>query len=796
MTAHTRSVNLRFIQEANLSRSQSFKKPIFLANQWEGTDIAEALEHIRVIDFGQYISGPLAGMLLADQGADVIRVDPPGGPRWKTPANSTWNRGKRSITLDLKRADDLAIARSLIQSADVVIENFRPGTMDRLRLGPEEMTRANPRLVYCSIPGFASDDPRAAMPAYEGVVGAASATFRPPNADSPRPVYTAIPIASVYGAFQSVVAIVVALNARERDGVGQRIEVPLFDSMFQSLGRFGVRVHNAPPAIPTLQELWGGIFQCSDGQYVRFGGSGNQNFRPFVEAAGITSWDDEGLSDFDRPLDVPQFRAEAQQRIRDLFLTRTAQEWEDLIAEAGSEGAVCRTSAEWFDNPHARASQMVVEVDDPTYGKMLQPGINARMSLTPGRVRGPAPTLDQHRGEILAELRPRPASEAPAHHDAMSSALDGVKVLDLCIILAGPTMGRTLAEYGANVIKIDNPSRGSTVARHNDINRGKRSILLDLKSEEGRDVFWQLLEDADVVAQNYRAGSLERLGLGYEEVRKRKPDIIYASLNAYGHIGPWAERPGHEGFAQATAGMTRRFGGDGMPESQPNPVNDYGTGFMGAYGVALALLHRQRTGEGQHIDSALAYTAMTLQSPFMQLYEGKQWNETSGQDALGTGPLHRAYQASDGWFFIGAPALALSRLSGLEGLSGIDSLRGDALASSLEERFKGNSVAFWVERLAAAGIGAQRVVTNVRELMTDPWVESHGLSITREHDELGTVTTCGPAPRLSRTPVRPGIPAPKPGSHAREILEEHGLGSRYQTLLDSGVILTDGVAAG
>ena len=755
-----------------------------------------ALEHIRVIDFGQYISGPLAGMLLADQGADVIRVDPPDGPRWKTPANSTWNRGKRSITLDLKQAGDLATARSLIQGADVVVENFRPGTMDRLGLGNEEMTQVNPRLVYCSIPGFASDDPRAAMPAYEGVVGAASATFRPPNADSPRPVYTAIPIASVYGAFQSVVAIVVALNARERDGVGQRIEVPLFDSMFQSIGRFGVRVHNAPPSVPTLQELWGGIFKCSDDQYVRFGGSGNQNFRHFVEAAGITLWDDEGLTDFDRPLDSPQFRAEAQERIRELFLTRTAQEWEDLIAEAGSEGAVCRTSAEWFDHPHARASQMVEEVDDPTYGKMLQPGINVRMSSTPGRVRGPAPAPNQHREEILEELKARPAFEAPAQQDDIRAALDGVKVLDLCIILAGPTMGRTLAEYGANVIKIDNPSRGSTVARHNDINRGKRSILLDLKSEEGRDVFWKLLEDADVVAQNYRAGRLESLGLGYEEVRKRKPDIIYASLNAYGHLGPWAKRPGHEGFAQATSGMTRRFGGDGMPESQPNPVNDYGTGFMGAYGVALALLHRQRTGEGQHIDSALAYTTMTLQSPFMQHYEGKQWNETGGQDALGTGPLHRAYQASDGWFFIGAEESALSRLSGLEGLSGIDSLQGDALASSLEERFLGNSVAFWVERLAAAGAGAQRVITNVRELMTDPWVESHGLSITREHDELGMVTTCGPAPRLSRTPVRPGIPAPKPGSHAREILEQHGLGSRYQTLLDSGVILTDGVEAG
>ena len=245
----------------------------------------------------------------------------------------------------------------------------------------------------------------------------------------------------------------------------------------------------------------------------------------------------------------------------------------------------------------------------------------------------------------------------------LRSALDGVRVLDLCIILAGPTCGRTLAEFGADVIKIDNPSRGGYVQSHNDVNRGKRSILLDLKSAEGRDIFWQLVDTADVVAQNYRAGKLEKLGLGYEQVRQRKPDIIYASLNAYGHLGPWASRPGHEQFAQATTGMQRRFGGDGRPMLQPNPVNDYGTGFMGAYAVALALLHRQRTGEGQHVDSALAYTAMTLQSPFMQLYAGKRWDEPRGQETLGSGPLHRAYQARDGWFFLGARAGDVPRLA-------------------------------------------------------------------------------------------------------------------------------------
>jgi crotonobetainyl-CoA:carnitine CoA-transferase CaiB-like acyl-CoA transferase len=468
-----------------------------------------------------------------------------------------------------------------------------------------------------------------------------------------------------------------------------------------------------------------------------------------------------------------------------------------LIAEAGSEGAVCRTSAEWFDHPHARAAEMVVEVNDPTHGKMLQPGVNARLSLTPGGVRNPAPLPDQHRSQVLAELKSKATAPAPSSlKKTLRSALEGVKVLDLCIILAGPTMGRTLSEYGADVIKIDNPRRGATIARHNDVNRGKRSLLLDLKSEEGREVFWRLLEDADVVAQNYRVGSLQKLGLGYEDVRQRKPDIIYASLNAYGRLGPWAGRPGHEGFAQAAAGMTRRFGGDGKPEHQPNPVNDYGTGFMGAYGVALALFHRQRTGQGQHVDSALAYTAMTLQSPFMQMYGGKEWNETRGQDALGSGPLQRAYQANDGWFFLGAQQQDLPRLAAVEGLSGIHTLPPAGLAPSLEERFLGSAVAAWVDRLTQAGFGAQRVITNVQELMSDPWVIAHGLSITREHDELGPVTTCGPAPRLSRTPVRPGIPAPKPGSHAEEVLREHGLAADYQRLLDAGVILTDGVAAG
>ena len=124
------------------------------------------------------------------------------------------------------------------------------------------------------------------------------------------------------------------------------------------------------------------------------------------------------------------------------------------------------------------------------------------------------------------------------------------------------------------------------------------------------------------------------------------------------------------------------------------------------------------------------------------------------------------------------------------------SLQDEALEQSLEERFLGDAADAWVGRLMEAGVGAQRVVTDVRELMEDPWVQAHGLSLTREHEELGLITTCGPAPRLSRTPVRPGKPASKPGSDAREILEEVGLGGEFERLVEAGVIVTEGVRAG
>ncbi len=709
-----------------------------------------ALDGIRVIDFGQYIAGPLTGMFLADQGAEVLKVEPPDGPRWRTPANATWNRGKRSIVLDLKDAAGQTRARELVREADVLIENFRPGVMERLGLGPSAMMALNPELVYCTLPGFASDDPRSRLPAWEGIVGAATGCYRSRLGEG-APVFTAVPLPSTFAAFQAATSIVMALIARQRDGVGQSIEVPLFDGMFTAIGVGGLRLHDRPtPPSPGAASPWTRQFLCRDGRWIQFHAV-NQNFDAFLREVGASEWANS---------------PDAPQRMVELFSTRTAQEWEDFVEGVGTECVVCRTSAEWMESQEARESGAVVTVEDPRLGQTLQPGLAARLSRTPGTPGRSA------RGEEPGgwTARPSPAGHAAPAGQRARPALEGTTVLDLSIFLAGPTTGRTLAEFGADVIKIDNPYREEALIFQLDANRGKRSVVLDLKSAEGLDRFRRLVDRADVVVQNFRKGVAERMGIGYDDVRERRPDVIYASMNTYGRSGPWAGRPGHEQLAQAATGLQMRAARNGRPGGQPYAVCDYGTGWLGAFGVALALYRKGRTGEGQHVESALSFTGTILQSPFMLAYDGKPPEESPGGSALGSGPLQRLYEASDGWLFLGARRSDLAALSQALEVGSLRDTPDADLEKGLEERLATRSVDEWVELLASHGIATQSVLTDLQKLMADPWVRDHGLSVTREHDELGPVTTTGPAPRLSRTPVALGRPAPRPGADAGAVL--------------------------
>jgi crotonobetainyl-CoA:carnitine CoA-transferase CaiB-like acyl-CoA transferase len=293
-----------------------------------------------------------------------------------------------------------------------------------------------------------------------------------------------------------------------------------------------------------------------------------------------------------------------------------------------------------------------------------------------------------------------------------------------------------------------------------------------------------LIDSADVIMQNFAQGMAERYGLGYEQVRARKPDIIYFSLSAYGYGGPMGGYRGFEGNAQAATGLMHRFGGDGPPLGQPYLLDDYGTGIRGAFAVALGVYHRQKTGRGQHINIALVETATYHQAPYLLEYPGKVWNtEPRGPEALGWSPLQRLYRARDTWLFVGARSFAnLARVEGLEDASD---------EAALERRFAQEPAALWIARLRSADIGAH-ATAHVEDLMQDEWVRAHGLSLTQHIEGLGQMTMPGVAARLSRTPLRVGDPVHPVGADAPAVLNSIGLADELDRLVDEGTIRLEG----
>ena len=591
-----------------------------------------------------------------------------------------------------------------------------------------------------------------------------------------------------------------ALIARQRSGRGQSIEVPLFDALFELFGVQGISVNGVYP-LQSPSPYGGGRYQCADGRWVQFSTTNPQFWLWFASGAGLDEWATDGLLDVDRLETEPDLRKELRQRLTALFRTRPALEWEKLANQAGSPMSMIRSAAEWIGTEHARSWGSVIQLDDPVLGPTWMAGLHVHLTDSPGEAR-PRRLPDADRADILAELD-APAQlprDAPLQSE-LALPLEGISILDLTQVVAGPCAGRILVEYGADVIKISNPRARDVPAefstsgmaadpgnqQHEHLNRGKQTLRLDLQSDAGLDVFWKLVDQADVVMQNFPLGTAERYGISYEQVHSRKPDAVYFSLSAFGYTGPWGRFRGYEGNAQAVTGLMHRFGGDGPPMSQPFLLDDYGTGVRGAFAVGIGVFHKLRSGRGQHIQTALVETASYHQAAYLLDYAGKVWDEPRGPSALGFGPLQRLYRASDGWFFLGAAHDSLPNLCQVIGVDPSGATDDDALGRSLEDALARQSVSYWLERLSATGAGVQPL-GNVRQLMNDEWVRGHGLSVTQSIEGVGEVTMPGPAPRMSRTPLRVGQPVRPPGADAPEILARIGLSDSLDALVASGAI--------
>ncbi len=781
------------------------------------------LTGIRVVDFGHYIAGPLTGMLLADQGAEVIKVDRPGKPDYDTPANGVFNRGKQRITLDLKSADDLATAVKLIRSADVVIENFRPGVMQRLGLGAEEMTALNPGLVYLSLPGFASTDERAPIRAYEGIISAAIGQYtdlQSRRADLP-PVYTPMPLGSTYGAIHGAIAVTLALYAREESGRGDVIEVSLVGAAMSAMAVIMLDVADKParygtPANAVRQKQrssagspFSGTFRAGDGQWLYIIAAGHsRNSRSLVKALEV--YDDliaEGMVDV--PVyenlhltnNIPdsshlsgEWNLKAREKIENVLASEPAQHWVDVLTAAGVPCTIQRTAQAWLHKSETEEAALTVVVDDPEYGSMRQLGVQTWLSKTPDECAIPRPSRP-FEGDVEPKLNGDIAASAG------KPILEGIRVLDLSNVLAGPASARTLAEFGAEVIKIDPPEPyfGPRISSWFplEVSPGKRSVILNLKDEAGKTAFMKLVETADVIVHNFRPGVAQSLGIDYDAVKRCKPDIVYLNLTAFNgpRPGSWMNRPGFDPLLQGSTGIQMRYGGEGNRPVLHGWASciDYITGYSATYGAVLALLKRRRSGVpdgGDFVTTSLAQGGQLVQAPFMYACEaGCSGDEPSGQGAVGEHALHRMYRARDGWVFLGGLAHEMGKL---RGVAGLENTPDEDAGEFLEGEIKKRDVAYWVKVFNEVGLAGHRIdsLEDIREMFLhevcddnlDAWDDGRSISIVRFTDHpVGSAVDLAPPAyvRLKNAPVQLLYACPKQGAHTREVLGELGYDDDY-----------------
>lgn len=720
---------------------------------------------VKVVDFGQYIAGPAVAMILADFGATVVHIDPPSGPLWDSPANATLNRNKLIVTIDLKTEEGVSQAQALIGEADIVVENFRPGVLSRLGIDFTALRIARPDLITVSVPGFASNDQlRREWRAFEAVIAASSGVFTDMGPSrvlmGVNPSFSPLPLASAYGAILAVSATVLALQARERSGIGDQIEVPLVCAVMEGLAYNSISIDHYPlryksqrereidrrreVGLPmnlsyeSCQELLDAFcrsYKCKDGHMFYLLCPSHRHHRKRclqvlglydeLVAEGLAEKTDVYLPIREWPPGVslgalPKYWADKiAGRMKAVFLSRTAKEWERLFGEGRVPAAPQRWLQEWISDDHAKRAGLMIEVDDPVYGRMIQPGPMAWLEESGEAMLSPAPrkwvALDQAVAALSAIPARRPAR--PARPSEMSAGwLDSVRVLDLSNVIAGPHSACYLARFGAEVIKIDPASPLYncliTIVYGMIHMRGKRSVLVDVGSPGGREVFERLVRSVDVVVWNAPDRQVKRMGLDLENLKALNRDAIFCQLDCFGGVrrGPRSDYLGYENHVQATTGIMLRSGGSA---ETPEDYIGVGTidvmgGLGAALGIAAALYHKVKTGRAARARTSLSSFSGLLQMPFCYDYEGRGlFDEPSGIDVKGYDALTRLYETASGRsLLLSAFERDLPRFARIEGLEGLIDVPKVDRASFLAKAFGKASAEEWLSRFNAADIGA------------------------------------------------------------------------------------------
>lgn len=782
----------------------------------------------------------LCGQILADLGADVIQVEPPGGAPARRrgpflgdepdPENSLYwwafTRNKRSVVLDLDSGEGQETLRRLVGGAHFLIESEDPGAMASRGLGYADLAELNPGLVYVSITPFGCDGPKAHHADSDLVLLAAGGPLVLSGDQDRPPVRVSVQQTYLHAAAEAAVGALIAHHERSTSGLGQHVGVSAQQAVAAASQSaiLATAVGDAP-----MKRIAGGVragplivrftYPAKDGHVSithLFGsavGPATRRLMQYVYEEGFcdAATRDKDWVAYTALLFSGEEPIEEFERVKQLIARFTATKTKaELFRAALDRGLLLAPVArvdELLANEQlaARDYFRAVEHEDRSL-RIRYPGPFARFEAAPIVYRRRPPRIGEHDREILAELPPSGIAPgaSPTPRTAPASrqpALAGVKVLDFMWAIAGPAATRTLADYGATVVRVESPSRmdicrtlhpyrggkldaeGSTLF-HN-MNAGKLMLTLDLAKREGREVALDLVRWADVVTESFSTKAMHGFGLGYEELRRVKPDLIMLSTCLMGQTGPLAAFAGYGNLAAAISGFYELAGWpDRDPAGPFGAYTDYIVPRYNAIAVLAALEHRRRTGQGQHIDLSQIEAALHFLAPAILDYtaNGRIWSREGNRDREMS--PHGVYRAAgtDHWVAIAVRddaqwrslcdiieqpglaqdprfATARARLERCEELDAI--LESFTVNHSMEE----------IEaRLQARGIPAS-AVQNSPELTRDPQLAHLGHFATLSHPAGGTTTVEGSRIRLSATPARVEGPAPTFGRDNQRILE-------------------------
>ncbi len=828
------------------------------------------LSPYRVLDLTNE-RGHLCGAILAQMGADVIAVEPPGGSSarrlgpfagdvedlGRSLHHWAYNRGKRSVVLDLTSDEGAQRLRQLAASADILIESSDPGELDALGIGYEALSQINPELVYVSITPFGSGGPKAHW-AVSDLVLQASAVNMAMTGDIDRaPLRTGglFPQAFHNAASEAAGAALIALWERQTvSGLGQHVDMSAQQSMNQACQSYALStpIGATPPRRHAGGVLAEGVhiqlmWPCADGHasVTLLFGPGfrafTQNLMDWVfeegfcdEATRDKDWSEYALMLLDGREPLSEYER-IKAVLHEFFATKTKAELLDaamtrrvLITPVWTTAEVAEShqlaARDYWETPdtsvggaqdnseaNSRRDAQTSPASPASTGEVRYPGPYARFSATPLQPLGPPPGLGEHTDIVLMELatptRVRARTEVTganvtAAFASVARPLENVKVLDFMWAMAGPAASRVLADYGADIIRVESETRLEVArslqpfrddvgdpeysALYNNMNAGKRGICLDMSKPEALEVIWDLIDWADVILESFSPKAMAGWGMSWEQIRNRRPDVVMASSCLMGQTGPLAMLAGFGTMAAAISGFFYPVGWpDRAPAGPFGAYTDYTSPRWLVAAVMGALEHKRRTGEGQYVDMSQAEAALHLVAPALLdcAVNGRIAQRVGNRDLhIAPQGVYRTAETKahdDNWIAIAcvddSQWLSLAAQLGRSDLGDLTleqrHERHDELDAVIEARTRGYDGNELMYRLQDVGVAAH-VVQNSPEYTADPQVRHRGQQVEVPHAKQGTTVVDASRFVLSRTPASVSYGGPTLGEHTFEVLTE------------------------